>query len=115
MQTASSKAKGRKLQQWVRDKILSKFRTLSSDDVRSTSMGASGEDVQLSPAARQLFPFSIECKARKALAVYAFYDQAKANADGAEPLLIVKANQKKPLVILDAEYFFNNWPNPETF
>jgi len=43
----SAKAKGRKLQQWVRDQILQRFPTLSTDDVRSTSMGASGEDVQL--------------------------------------------------------------------
>ena len=59
---SSSKAKGRRLQQAVRDGILEAFPALEPDDVKSTSMGAGGEDVQLSPAARKLFPYQIECK-----------------------------------------------------
>ncbi len=62
MKTSSCKAKGRNLQKWVRDLILESFPSLEADDVRSTSMGAGGEDVQLSPAARKLFPYSLECK-----------------------------------------------------
>lgn len=111
MQTASAKAKGRNLQKWVRDKILNKFRMLEADDCKSTGMGQSGEDIQLSPAARKVFPFSIECKARKTFATYLMYKQAQDNANGMEPLLFIKGNHKKPLVIMDAEYFFDNWPN----
>ncbi len=62
MRTSSAKAKGRRLQQKVRDLILETFSELEEDDVRSTSMGASGEDVLLSPLARKKFPFSVECK-----------------------------------------------------
>jgi len=58
----SRKSKGRRLQQFVRDMILENFDHLEPDDVRSTSMGAGGEDVLLSPAARKVFPFSVECK-----------------------------------------------------
>lgn len=104
---ASSKAKGRRLQQWVRDLIYGKFPSLEEGDVKSTSMGASGEDIQLSPAARRKLPYSIECKARKSLPLYAWYMQAKANTPaGAEPLLVVKQDRSKPLVVVDAEYFF---------
>jgi len=72
-------------------------------------MGAGGEDVQLSPAARKLIPFSIECKSRKSIAVYSYMDQAKDNCpSGAEPLVVVKADRKDPLVILDADYFIRN-------
>jgi len=72
-------------------------------------MGAGGEDVQLSPAARKLIPFSIECKSRKSVAVYSYMDQAKDNCpSGAEPLVVVKADRKDPLVILDADYFIRN-------
>jgi hypothetical protein len=108
IKVSSAKAKGRNLQQFVRDAILSRFPELEPDDCKSTSMGASGEDVQLSPAARRMIPVSIECKARKSVAIYPWYDQAKENAKaGLEPILVVKADRKKPLVCVDADYFFN--------
>lgn len=72
MQTTSKKAKGRNLQQWVRDKLLDLF-PLQQDDIRSCSMGAGGEDVQLSPAAREQIPFQFECKNNKKFAVYSPY------------------------------------------
>ena len=106
--TSSAKAKGRKLQQWVRDLILAKWPKLTSDDVRSTSMGASGEDVLLSPLARKSIWYSIECKARASISIYSYYEQAEAAAQGKyEPLLIVRANRKKALAIVDAEHFFD--------
>ncbi len=106
MKTASVKSKGRILQQTVRDKILETFPKLEKDDVKSTSMGASGEDIQLSPAARRSFPFSVECKSRATIGVYKWYDQAVTNAgSGVEPLLVVKANRRKPLVVIDLDAF----------
>ena len=105
--TSSAKAKGRRLQQWARDRILEIFPSLTGDDVVSTGMGQSGEDVRLSTAARKKFPYSVECKSRKKIAVYSDMDQASRNCPkGSEPLLIVKANRRKPLAIIDAEYFF---------
>ena len=92
MKPQSAKAKGRKLQQWVRDLILESFPSLEADDVRSTSMGAGGEDVQLSPAARRLFPYSVECKSVEKLNVWGAYEQAEANSGEHEPLLIMKKN-----------------------
>ena len=107
MKTSSAKAKGRALQQWVRDLLLSLSSSLHKDDVRSTSMGAGGEDVLLSPAARSLFPVSIECKNLARFAGYTLYDQAVANCpDGNEPVVVVKANRRSPLVMVDAEYYF---------
>lgn len=107
MKTASAKAKGRNLQQWTCGQILKRFPTLKPDDCRSTSMGAGGEDVQLSTAARKVFPYSVECKSRKAYAFYKDYDQAVANCPkGAEPIVVAKANYRRPVVIVDAEYFF---------
>ena len=105
MKPQSAKAKGRNLQKWARDKILESFPSLEPDDVRSTSMGCGGEDLQLSPAARRLFKFSVECKAQERLNVYDAYDQACANSGDYEPILIMKKNRKKPLVVMDAEAF----------
>ena len=105
MKPQSAKAKGRKLQQWVRDLILESWTDLEEDDVRSTSMGAGGEDVQLSPAARRHFPYSVECKSVEKLNVWGAYEQAAANSGPHEPLLVMKKNRKKPLVVIDAEAF----------
>lgn len=108
IKTSSAKAKGRRHQQWVRDCILALFpRSLQPDDVRSTSMGCGGEDIQLSPAARRLFPYSIECKAFKSFAIYKVMEQAAENCPkGAEPVAIIKGDRQKPLAVMDAEHFF---------
>lgn len=104
---SSAKAKGRRHQQWVRDKILEQFPKLEPADVRSTGMGQNGEDIQLSPAARKLFPYSVECKSLKSISVYKFIEQAEANCpDKAEPIAIIKADRQKPLAVMDAEHFF---------
>ena len=104
MKPQSAKAKGRKLQQWVRDKLIEEF-DIHPEDIKSTSMGAGGEDVTMARAARQKFPFSIECKSVERLNVWDAYEQACANAGGYEPLVVMKKNRKKPLVVMDAESF----------
>lgn len=106
MRTSSAKAKGRKLQQTVRDAILDLHPELTKDDVRSTSMGATGVDVQLSAAAKRLFPWSVECKSHASMAVYNLYLQARENTEeGTRPLLVVKQNHSDPLVVLSLEDF----------
>lgn len=106
MTPQSAKAKGRSFQQWVRDYILSMFLQLEPDDVKSTSMGAQGEDIQLSPAARKLIPYQIECKAKARAQVYTWYEQAKSHGKY-EPIVLVKQDRKAPLVIVDAKHFFS--------
>ena len=69
-------------------------------------MGAGGEDVQLSSAARSLVNYTIECKNRKAIAVYKDYEQAKTHGL-VEPLVVLKQNLSKPLALVDAEHFFD--------
>lgn len=103
----SAKAKGRKFQQWVRDAILDLNPELEPDDVRSTSMGAGGEDLQLSPAARKLLPISVECKHRAKVALYKDYKQASANSGPHEPVVFLKADREKPLAVIDAIFLLN--------
>jgi hypothetical protein len=105
---SSSKGKGRRLQKWVVEYLYECFPTLEEGDIKSTGMGQNGEDVQLSPAARKKIPYSIECKSRDSIAVYGWMTQAKANCPkGAEPILVIKQNHSKPLVVVDAEHFFS--------
>lgn len=106
MKPASAKNKGRKFQQEVRDEILKKYKSLEPDDVISTSMGAGGEDIRLSPAARKLFPYSVECKSVNKAALYSWYEQAQANCPkGSTPIVCAKANRKTPIVIISLEEF----------
>jgi hypothetical protein len=71
-------------------------------------MGAGGEDILLSPLAARRTGVSIECKSRDRVAVYGFYEQAQANCPTErEPVVVVKQNRAKPLVVVDAEYFFH--------
>lgn len=69
-------------------------------------MGAGGEDVQLSTAARELFTYTVECKNRKTIAVYKDYEQAKTHGL-TEPLVILKQNMSKPLALVDAQHFLD--------
>ena len=109
MSPRSAKAKGRKLQTWVVEKLLSVFKRLTPLDVRSTPMGVNGVDVQLSSSAYRKFPYNIECKNTDRMrTIYNYYEQAISHdlidKDG-EPLLILKMNRQKPLVVVDAEHF----------
>jgi len=104
MKTQSAKAKGRRLQQWVRNLLIEELE-VHPEDIESRSMGAGGEDLIMARAARQKFPYSIECKNQEAVNVWKSYEQATENSGDYEPLLVIKRNNSKPLVVVDAEYF----------
>lgn len=104
MTPQSAKAKGRKLQQHVRDRLIEVF-DLTRDDVRSTSMGAGGEDIQLSSYARMRIPISFECKSKARYAVYQDYWQACDNAGGRVPAVVIKQNNAQPLIVMDLDHF----------
>ena len=75
MKTSSAKAKGRNLQKWVVSQLV------------------------------EHFPYSIECKNQEKVNVWSAYEQAESNCKGYEPVVVIKKNRKKPLVVIDAEYF----------
>ena len=103
MKSRSAKNKGKRLQNQVRDLLLEKFQQLEEDDVRSTTMGDSGEDILLSPAARKLFPFSVECKNQEKLTIWSSLEQAENNSGNHAPLLIFKRNRTKTYAVLELE------------
>lgn len=70
-------------------------------------MGAGGEDILFSPVAARRVGLSVECKSRDRIAVYSFYEQAKTNTPAErEAVVVIKQNRSSPLVVVDAEYFF---------
>ena len=93
MRPQSAKAKGRKLQQQVRQKLIDEL-GIHPEDLDSRPMGSQGEDIMMSNAARALFPFSTECKNQEKLNVFSAYDQAEENCpDHSDPVLIFKRNR----------------------
>ena len=104
MKTSSAKAKGRKLQQWFRNLLVEKLE-LDSEDLESRPMGSGGEDIIMGVQSRRAFPYSVECKNQEKVNVWEAYAQAEENCKGYEPLVVIKRNRHKPLIVMDAEAF----------
>ena len=104
MKPQSAKSKGRKFQQWVRDLLIESL-DIHPEDIESRSMGAAGEDIMMARTARASFPLSIECKCQQSVNIWKSYEQAKENSGDYEPIVFLKRNNTKPLVLVDAEYF----------
>lgn len=98
---ASRKAKGRKFQQQIRDDLVDHL-GIDPGDVQSTAMGQAGCDLYLSPAARERFPYGVECKHHETLSIPAWWKQCTMNAEaeGLIPLLVFRRNREEPLAVL---------------
>jgi hypothetical protein len=104
MKPQGAKAKGRKLQKWF-TRLLVDVLGLDEEDLESRPMGSQGEDIILGKLSRNQFPYSIECKNQEAVNIWKAYAQAEENCKGYEPLVVIKRNRSKPLVLMDAEHF----------
>ena len=94
MNVRSNKAKGRKLQNMVRDILRLSFPSLEEDDIKSQTMGMTGEDIVLSPAARKKIPYSFECKNVERLQFWSAVEQAESNCNKNIPAIIIKKIEK---------------------
>ena len=113
MKTSSAKAKGRKLQDWVKKKLIEyldeDYPHDLNEEITTAIMGENGADVKLSSAGEHLFPVSIECKNQEKFhGIYNMIDQAR-NHSRLSPLVFVKMNRRKPLVILEADQFLEDY------
>ena len=95
MKTSSKKGKGRRLQNYVVEKLLFLFPKLEQDDIKGAVMGESGEDIKLSPAAKKVIPYSFECKNQERLNIWSSLKQAEENCNGRTPVLIFKRNRSE--------------------
>lgn len=106
MKVSSAKAKGRRLQQDVCKALLEVSIDLTQDDIRSTSMGAGGEDILFSSAAKQQFPFSIECKNVERFSIWPAIDQGIKNCDkDLTPVVVFKKNHRDAQISMSLEKF----------
>lgn len=105
----SAKAKGRKFQQQVRDKLLEMFdEILSTDDIRSVSMGASGSDLLLSPLAQAVLPYDFELKKQQTPNLWQAFAQSSRRCNQV-PIAIFSCNNlplDKCVVAMPEDHFF---------
>lgn len=108
MTPQSAKTKGRNLQKWIAQQLadVGHFWGLEEGDFLSRSMGANGEDIIFSPAARKIYgDIRIEAKAVEKLAVSSTYFKHAAVYPDALSLLIHKLSRKPVLVTLSMKDF----------
>ena len=110
IRSQSRKAKGRRLQQWAASEFKRVFTHLEGNDVRSLSMGASGADLILSPAALEVLPYDFEMKNVENFEQWATLKQVYKRIgkdDFRMPCVVVKRNHKDPLAIIPLGHFFH--------
>lgn len=104
MKPSSAKAKGRALQQLIRDDLrkMGEPHGLVDEDIESRGMGQNGVDVILSPAAQKIFPLDVEAKNQESLNVVTiFWGHFKKYAQRLTlKILVHKKNHTTPLVTL---------------
>lgn len=107
---SSRKQKSRKLQQKIRDRFLKETKDLGlvEGDIESVSMGVSGVDIKLSPAAKKIIPFAIECKAQENLNIWSALKQTENNSEENQiPLLIFKRNNSETYATIKFDDLIN--------
>ena len=114
MKPKSVKAKGRNLQNLVRDKLRRVFVEewtlvpgLEADDIKSQTMGMPGEDIILSPSAKKLIPYSFECKNTERLNLWKAIGQAEDNCEDRKPTVVIKRNRSKVYAVIEFDEFIN--------
>lgn len=104
--TQTRKAKGREFQQKIAGMIRTAF-NLPDPDAVSTSMGQAGIDIQLSDAARKIFPYAVECKKAETVKIWEWLKQAEENGKktGLIPLLTFSRSRSKTYAVVEMDHF----------
>lgn len=103
---AAAKSKGRAFQKSIANKIIEAFSGLSKEDAQSQTMSNNGEDIILSKKARDLLPFSFECKYRNKIGIVTWFKQAQKNTpEGCIPAVVSKVPHGPCLVTIDIDVF----------
>jgi hypothetical protein len=106
MKPRSAKHKGRRFQAAVRKVILERFPQLEGDDVTVVIRSEPGTDINLSPLAQRVFPYSVECKNVERLNIWSALSQAQANTkEGTTALLVFGRNRTESYVAMKLAEF----------
>ena len=109
MRIQSAKSKGRRAQQDVAIALVeATCGLLEPDDIRSTSMGVNGADVQLSPAARRLYPIDFEVKNVEKLSIWDAIAQAKTHGKQT-PAVCFTRNHEDMYIAISLDFFLKHY------
>jgi hypothetical protein len=96
MLTSSCKAKGRNLQNTIRQMLIDKYDMADPEEIKCAVMGESGVDIQIVGTTKKIIPFDIEAKNQEKLNIWDSLKQAEHNStDTRIPLLVFKRNRSK--------------------
>lgn len=105
---SSRKAKGRNLQNKIRDTLFEAYQPLvEQDDIKCAIMGENGCDIHLSPQARKVIaPLAVEAKCVEKLNIWSALEQCEKNTKKDEiPVLFFKRNRSKTYCVLELDNF----------
>lgn len=91
--------------QKVKALLLKHAPTLQPDDLQVTSSGATGEDIKMSPRARNIYPFKTECKNQQTISIWKALKQAEEHDGPYTPIVCFSRNREKIYVALEFEDF----------
>ena len=99
--------KGRRLQNYVRDKLLKAFPHLKKKDISVALEGQQGPDIILSRIGKKLVGHNFEVKNQnKMKTVYGWYSQACKNTK-LHGAVIMKCNTRAPLAVITFDHFLD--------
>ena len=104
IKTRSAKAKGRDFQKAIAKDIRELY-GLEERDVVSTPASVPGEDILLSEKAKEVFPFSVECKRTEKASVWQWIKQAEQNKGDRTPIVVFRRSRGKSQVLISWEDF----------
>jgi hypothetical protein len=107
MKTSSAKNKGRRLVLELREKLLEFAPDLNPQEIFVPASSQPGADLHLSPKAKEIYPYCVECKNVESLNVHKAFEQAKTHQKSEDevPLLVFKKNRSETMVALRLEDF----------
>ena len=107
MKTKSAKAKGRKAAAELQKLLLKTFPQLEPNDVRITPSGVHGEDLQLSPRAREVLPYAFEVKNKERLNIWDAFKQCKVHVKdhNSRPIVAFRRNNAPFHVCMEMDTF----------
>jgi hypothetical protein len=115
MSMEDRQSKGQRLQKDTANKIVELNPNLTSEDVKSCPPYKNGADIILSDKAKRILKIKLECKNHGRFKVlYSNYEYGTKHNEAGDAILIVddeggktaEGADRKPLAIMDMEYFF---------
>lgn len=108
MKPRSAKNKGVRLQNEVTEYLYKIYSQLEPGDIKPAMMSESGVDIKLSPAAKKVIPFAIECKNVEKFNRNSAIKQSELNSsEGRISLVVFKKNYSKTYAIISLEDLIN--------